>query len=675
MPSPSIDAVPRSNLFAPSDTSAQDPVPTSGLFPAQSTASPLFSGSSPANQPIAEHNSLIDGSSLVASTPSSSSGSQPAPANASANPAGIATFPQPLVPLPSSVREALPSTTANTINSQQSVHVQTLDAALVFDAVFLDLPSLHALRPHWVQADLHGRAIFRLLPSQLADVLADIELSSGLRISTRNQRLTIARTIYQLIANDPFASPAQISAWDTYSLGLTLPSQALASPFPAFDQLGSATNPITSPAMQLAGSASQPLTIVSPPLHMVSPSGTIVLPDTPNSSQHPSGLRAPQMPTPARLNYASIASASQQSAISSSSTQSMLQPGRTRSVSQEYENLDEVVTQGPLPDEAMQELQIILPCGTRIYKERPPTPQILDWPMLYTFDCDAWNKFIVKYRRVNTSALPINSIPIVRRIDPLIQKEACTTLGLDHSHYFSYSNAIVERTSFRNFGPACASSARDRFGDKHFKFDDASQHQSTFASVAFRYFQEKLQILQDFTHVENTKWAPTDEFTHTMVIDAIIKCFPPNPSSSNNETIAQMIRDHRSKTLQQIQNLVHAHFKAIDDNVSRGQGSYHVHPTRAPKDKQLKRGRDGWTSRDGGNSSGRRGTSHDGVAGYFNTYERSRPATGTHERGVCCNAVPEIAFLFFLFFFRHANLRFTFHSGWIHYFPLQNQSH
>jgi hypothetical protein len=85
----------------------------------------------------------------------------------------------------------------------------------VFDAVFLDLPSLHALRPHWVNADLHGRALFRLLPTQLADVLADIELSANMRISTRLQRLTIARAIYQIVLQDPAATPMQISAWDS----------------------------------------------------------------------------------------------------------------------------------------------------------------------------------------------------------------------------------------------------------------------------------------------------------------------------------------------------------------------------------------------------------------------------------------------------------------------------
>ena len=490
------------------------------------------------------------------------------------------------------------------------MHLQTLDAALVFDAVFLDLPSLQAFRPHWVNADLHGRAVFRLTPVQLADVLADIESLSGLRIATRLQRLAIARGIFQLVSKDPAASPTQISMWDTYSLGITLPSASA---------LGSASNPITSPFFQstFAGSATNPMIIASPNPQLVSPPGSITITDTPDSAQGPHGSRAPVLPTPARLSYSSIAS--QQSAFSSSSTQSVMQPGCTRSVSQEYEGLDQVITQGPAPDESSQELAMILPCGTRIYKERPPAPQILDWPMLYTFDGDAWSKFIVKYRRVYASAMPVNSIPIVRRIDPVLHKEVCQKLPLDHSRYFAYHNNTVEERFFHNFGPACASVARDRFGDKHFKFDDSSQHQSTFASVTFRFFQEKLQMLQDFTHVEYSKWAPTDEFTHTMVIDAIIKCFPVNPTSSNNETIAQKIRDNRTKTLQQIQNIVQVHFAAIDTNVDRGQGSYHVFPTRPPKDKQSKRGRDdrNWTSHDGGNSSGRRGTSHDGGASHL----------------------------------------------------------
>jgi hypothetical protein len=318
-----------------------------------------------------------------------------------------------------------------------------------------------------------------------------------------------------------------------------------------------------------------------------------------------------------------------------SPTQSIRQLGRSRSVSQEYSGLDQVITQAPPADETQQELAMVLPCGTRIYKERPPTPQTLDWPTLYTCDADAWTKFIVKYRRVFASALSINAIPIVRRLDPLIHKEVCQKLGLDHARYFAYPNYMVEQKFFHTFGPACASVARDRFGDKHFKFDDATQHQSTFASVTFRFFQEKLQMLQDFTQVENSKWSPSDEFTHGMVIDAIIKCFPVSPWSSNNETVAQMIRDHRPKTLQEIQHLVHAHFAAIDTNVDKGQGSYHIQPTRAPRDKQPKRERDsGGFARDGGNS-GRRGTSHDGGASHFNTFERTRPSPGSHERGIC----------------------------------------
>jgi hypothetical protein len=464
-------------------------------------------------------------------------------------------------------------------------------------------------------------------------VLADIELSSGLRISTRLQRLTLARAIYNLLALDPTAAPDQLSFWDRFSSGNSLSSQTLDSPFTTIYPIGSANNPITSPAMTTAQAAPQSASMTS---LLATPSNSVVLLDTPLSVQVPLGSRPPVI-TPNRLEFPGALPSSQANTLPSSSSVCSQQPQRTRSVSAEYTGLDQVVTQAPRSDESQQELAMILPCGTRIYKERAPIAQTLDWPTLYSFDSEAWSKFIVKYRRVNASALPINSIPIVRRLDPLIHKEVCQKFELDHAHYFAYPNGLMEQKFFNHFGPSCASTARDRFVDKHFKFDDTCQHQNTFASVVYRFFQEKLQMLQDFLHVETTKWVPTDEFTHNMVIDATIKCFPLNPTSSNNETIAQMIRDHRGKTLQQIQSLVQAHFTAIDANVDRNQGSYHVHPTRAAKDKSDKRNRDDrtWTSRDGGNYSGRRGTSHDGSASHFNTFERTRPASDTHERGVC----------------------------------------
>jgi hypothetical protein len=244
-------------------------------------------------------------------------------------------------------------------------------------------------------------------------------------------------------------------------------------------------------------------------------------------------------------------------------------------VASEYTTLDQANAQGPLHDDSQQELAMILPCGTRIFKERTAPPQHLEWPTLYTFDGPAWDKFIVKYRRVFSAALPINVLPIVRCIDPLLHVDICQKIGLVQSKYYSYPNPTMEQKFAHRFGPACASAARDRFGAKHFKFDDSTQHQNTFASVVFRFFQEKMKMLQDFTLVEQSKWDPSDEFTHNMVIDTIVKCFPISPTSSNNETIVQMIKDHRNKTLQQIQSIIDAHFTATDVNVEKGQNTYH----------------------------------------------------------------------------------------------------
>ena len=68
------------------------------------------------------------------------------------------------------------------------------------------------------------------------------------------------------------------------------------------------------------------------------------------------------------------------------------------------------------------------------------TIQTLHYPTLSSFDREAWEYFIVKYRRENLLAHKQNSILIIRRIDHGIVLEVCATFSIDPSEYHSVSN-------------------------------------------------------------------------------------------------------------------------------------------------------------------------------------------------------------------------------------------
>ena len=286
-----------------------------------------------------------------------------------------------------------------------------------------------------------------------------------------------------------------------------------------------------------------------------------------------------------------------------------------------------------------------LPCGTVIYRDRPAPNQDLHYPTLFTFDREAWEYFIVKYRRENLLAHKQNSILIIRRIDHGIVHDVCDQFKINPSDYHSVTNLAMEKHFFTRFGPETPSVARDRFHEKPFKFNDSTQHQNHFASKLSRFLQEKAELILDFGHAEIAKWKPQDEFTHTMFIEALILCFPISQFSSNNDWIVRQIRDQRTKSFQELTVMLNDHFRAIDNNVARGEGSYHVFPSkiktkREREDRQDRAGysRDGGNSRDSIYGSRRRSDSHDGGAPYSSIQGDSRRTpTTAHERGICGN--------------------------------------
>ncbi len=117
-----------------------------------------------------------------------------------------------------------------------------------------------------------------------------------------------------------------------------------------------------------------------------------------------------------------------------------------------------------------------LPCGTVIYRDRPPTTQVLHYPTLFSFEREAWEYFIVKYRRENLLAQKQNSILIIRRIDHGNVHEVCERFKINPTDYHSVSNATMEQHFFTHFGPETPSVARDRFSEKQFKFNDQTLH-------------------------------------------------------------------------------------------------------------------------------------------------------------------------------------------------------
>jgi hypothetical protein len=274
------------------------------------------------------------------------------------------------------------------------------------------------------------------------------------------------------------------------------------------------------------GSASDPVFLTSPvaPSPNITPGGTIVI-DTPQRDLSASRLDARMPPpsmrlfsTPSPMVVPTAAQREVPSTIFSPTRSSSSSTARTRSIAHEISGISQelhVHDPNPSHDISSREVLVTLPCGTHIYKDRPPAPmQTLHYPTLATFDRDAWEYFIVKYRRENLIAHKQNSIPIIRRIDHGIIHEVCTTFGIDVTIYHSVTNRTMEQHMFTRFGPETPSVARDRFHDKPFKFNDTSQHQNTFASKLSRYLQEKCELIQDFTHAEDTKWHPLDDFTH-----------------------------------------------------------------------------------------------------------------------------------------------------------------
>lgn len=563
----------------------------------------------------------------------------------------------PVMPAESSLRD---TTSPPPPAPQSNVRIQTLDAAHIFDIVFTDLPSLAWLRPAWIDHDLNGRLLSRLQPPHLADVLVDLELASSRYITSRHQKLNISRAIYSLITADDTSLPADIAAWDRYSLTLPPFSNLIAAnsmPAPAANQAahpamqGTVRHPIVvaSPALPIdvPGIASRP--IVLGDSFNFTPGGTIELSTPPSVAPQQARPAISQLSAPVQRLFSPAPTPSPQatpSVLPSTGTlqSSSLPALRTRSISAEVVGHEILHVHDPNPLTNTGEVMMTLPCGTVIYKDRVAPAQVLHYPTLFSFDRESWEYFIVKYRRENLFADKQNSIPITRRIDHGIVHEVCKKFGIMPSAYFAVTNVTMERHFFREFGPETPSVARFRFSEKRFHFDDQTQHQNTFASKLSRFLHEKAEMILDFLHAESAKWPANHVFSHPMFIEALIECFPFSPSSSNNEWIVRQIRDHREKTGHEITLILNEHFRTIDSNVARGEGSYHVFPTK----KKFKRDRDdrgersSTYSRDGGNSrdanpSSRRNT-RDDAHNYTSIQGTQRPASDhTHERGICGN--------------------------------------
>jgi hypothetical protein len=189
----------------------------------------------------------------------------------------------PVVPASDCVRD---TTSSHHLASQPNVHLQTLDAGHTFDLVFIDLPSLAWLRPAWLEHDLNGRLLYRLQPPHLADVLVDLELASQRYITSRNQKLNIARAIYTLILADDTSQSSNIAAWDRYSLTLPPINNLLtvnSETVPPRPPPGTVNNPLVLSSPSSVGNDSQAAFGSS---FVVTPSGTIDL-RTPISSATP----------------------------------------------------------------------------------------------------------------------------------------------------------------------------------------------------------------------------------------------------------------------------------------------------------------------------------------------------------------------------------------------------
>ena len=232
--------------------SVHNPPPPSGLFPDFGATPPQFTS------PI--RSDLQSATSPIGQTPPNG-GTQPAstldnsgllPVLATAIASRNSTT-MSFMPVLNPPRDAPPSNPTSAID-RGNINLSQLDAGHIFDAIFTDLPSLDWLRPAWNDHDLNGRAILHMQPPHLADVLVDLELSSSRYISSRHQKLSIARAIYRLMAADQRSSPNNVAAWDSHSLHLP----------PITNLLAHVRLYWTTPSQSHPGAPSN-----SPPLHRV----------------------------------------------------------------------------------------------------------------------------------------------------------------------------------------------------------------------------------------------------------------------------------------------------------------------------------------------------------------------------------------------------------------------
>lgn len=639
------------NQGAPPVSQGLEQIPIPGLFPAHGATPTSSTRSSdlPSATQTGEQ-TLLDGGNISAPPTTNNNAGLHPPIVTELTTAGAASMPS--MPASSSDRDVASSSAPP---SQSNVHIQSLDAGHIFDIVFTDLPSLAWLRPAWIDHDLNGRLLYRLQPPHLADVLVDLELASQRYITSRHQKLNIARAIYSLLVADDTSQPNDIAAWDRYSLTLPPINNILTV-------VASASQPIAS-STPTPGTGSNPIVLISPPLNTnvpgersmpivlgdsleATPGGTFQL-ETPSVSSAAPATRpcfTANDPLPI-VRLFSPPPPARPTALVQPSPSSASTLVRTRSISAEVAGHQNLHVHDPNPLTNSGEVMMTLPCGTVIYRDRPAPIQVLHYPTLFSFEREAWEYFIVKYRRENLLAHKQNSILIIRRIDHGIVHEVCSRFNINPTEYHSVSNATMEQHFFTHFGPETPSVARDRFSEKQFKFDDQTQHQNQFASKLSRFLTEKAEMVLDFAHAELAKWNVKDEFTHQMYIEALIACFPSSPSSSNNDWIVRQIKDHRGKMGHEIAAILNDHFRAIDHNVARDQGSYHVFPTRAKFKSDRNRGdrtndRTGY-SRDGGNprdsATRRRGDSRDGGAPFSSVQGYAKGVASTQERGICGN--------------------------------------
>jgi hypothetical protein len=167
-----------------------------------------------------------------------------------------------------------------------------------------------------------------------------------------------------------------------------------------------------------------------------------------------------------------------------------------------------------------------------------------------------------------------------------------------HREWASVTETLLLKCLFKVNGPRSATDAKARLKKKQFHFNDAANEQKYFTPKLRKHVKEFNQTLHDFKYCSRL-WPEHDkQLTHLMIVEAFNEGFASNettkgpdgrtdvPKCSNLSIIREKIRENKTKTLEEICDLLISHFERQDDIIKANRAEYPVKPWRTQTEKK-----------------------------------------------------------------------------------------